>query len=146
MAPVDIFSSPAVRVLLALEQEGVDVRVVNGRLRVSPSDRLTTGQEAEIRGWRDDLIVLVQICDEGVHARRALLRRQLDAAGPPSIPSFLVCPNVPWERGTCFGCGDPNASGRDGRCWRCSLAWRLVGRVSISGDLGAGSGTARVCA
>ena len=46
--------------------------------------------------------------------------------------SFLVCPNLSYQRGTCFSCGNPIGD-RYGRCWRCSLAWRVVVGVPISG-------------
>ena len=95
--PVDRVFSPAVRVLRAPEREGCAGRVVNGQRHVSPRKRLTTGPETAWRCWRDDLIILVPIGDEGIHARRVRCRRQLDVAGPTGIPTVLVCPHVPWR-------------------------------------------------
>ena len=46
---------------------------------------------------------------------------------PPEVfptHTFLVCPDLRWERGQCFSCGDKLGAPRYGRCWRCHLAWR----------------------
>ena len=35
---------------------------------------------------------------------------------------------------------------RFGRCWRCSLAWRLACELPVSAEVGAAYDSARVCA
>ena len=108
-------------VLWALEDEEFDLDVVDGHLRVRPAHELTESHRAAIRRHRDDLIVLVQGCDPGVLSRRVLFRRQWTLDG---TTTFLVCPDLGWERGQCFSCGDELGAPRYGRCWRCHLAWR----------------------
>ncbi len=44
-------------------------------------------------------------------------------------------PGVPYVPGSCFSCGDALAALRFGRCWRCSLAWRLAVRLPVPADL-----------
>ena len=116
----------AVAGLCALEDDGFDLEAVDRRLRVSPAHQLTARHRAAIRRYRDDLIVLVQSCDPGVVSRRALFKRQW---GLDKTTTFLVCPDLGWQKGRCFSCGDDLDAQRYGRCWRCSLAWRWVAGV-----------------
>ena len=127
----DVLSSPAVPLIRELKGAGFDVRLVNSRLRVSPASKLAPDCVQRIHSHRDDLKALVRIYDAGTQARRALFARQWAAAPPNQIPAFLVCPNLPYQRGLCFSCGDRLPEPRFGRCWRCSLAWRLVCRLPI---------------
>jgi hypothetical protein len=99
---------------------------VNGRLRVTPGDRLMAERESVIRQHRDDLVSLVRELDNGVQFRRSLFVRQLESTPAPAVPCFLVTPGLPYQRGICFSCGDPSEATRFRRCWRCSLAWQLA--------------------
>ena len=57
-------SSSALSLLLRLENEGRDLTVVNGRLRISPGETLTPDQETNIRQYREELIGLVQFTED----------------------------------------------------------------------------------
>ena len=116
----------AVGVLCALEGNGFDLAVAGGRLSIRPAHQLTNAHRAVIRRYRDDLIILVQSCDPGVLSRRVLFKRQwtLDRT-----TTFLVCPDLGWERGRCFSCDDGLEAARFGRCSRCNLAWRWAAGV-----------------
>ena len=122
----DIFSSPALATLLALEDAGCQIELWGNRLYITPASRIPQAVRGMLASQRDALKLLTRICDEGVQSRRELFRSQGDTA------SYLVCPGLPWEPARCFSCGDPNESTRHGRCWRCALAWRLAAGVSIS--------------
>ena len=52
----DVLNSPAVAVLCGLEHAGLDLAVVNGRLRVWPVERLTNDHEHLIQQHRDALV------------------------------------------------------------------------------------------
>ncbi len=48
------------------------------------------------------------------------------------VPAFIFRLGTPYLQGICFSCGDPLPRPRFGRCWRCSLAWRLAAHVSTT--------------
>ena len=68
----DVLSSPAVAVLGGLEDAGLDLAVVDGRLRVWPVERLTADHEHLIRQHRDELVALVRSRDEGLRGFRTM--------------------------------------------------------------------------
>ena len=127
----DVRNSPAVPLICEREAAGLDLSVVNNRLRVSPASKLTPEFVRRIHHHRESLKALVLICDAGTQARRALFARQWTAAPTNRIPAFLVCPDLPYERGRCFSCADRLDRPRLGRCWRCALAWRLACRLPM---------------
>ena len=127
----DVLNSPAVAVLCGLEHAGLDLAVVNGRLRVWPVERLTNDHEHLIQQHRDALVTLVGICDEGVQERLAAFKLQLREAPEGSTPDFVFRPGTAYAAGVCFSCGAALSEPRFGRCWRCSLAWRMAAGVSI---------------
>jgi len=92
------------------------------------------------------MATLLRICDREVQERQAEFRRQLDVAPPDRIPSFVFKPATPYTRGTCFSCGDRLDTLRFGRCWRCSLAWRLACRLAINVEVAEARDTARLVA
>ena len=51
------------------------------------------------------------------------------------VPALLFRSGVPYVEGRCFSCGDALQRFRVGRCWRCSLAWRLACRVAMPAPL-----------
>jgi len=53
---------------------------------------------------------------------------------------------LPKGQGQCFSCGDALERAGFGRCWRCSLAWRLACRVTMPALLAAALDDARLCA
>ncbi len=140
----NVLNSPAVAVLCDLEQAGLDLAVVDGRLRVWPVERLTAEHERLIQQHRDALVILVRICDEGVQERLAAFKRQCADTPADSIPSFLFKPNVPYVKGLCFSCGTELPESRFGRCSRCALAWCLAAGVDTPGELAAAVDEARV--
>lgn len=142
----DVLHSSAVAVLCNLEGTGLDLAVVNGRLRVWPVDRLTPAHAQLIQQHRDALVTLVRICDAGVQERLASFHHQLAKAPEDSTPAFVFQPGVPYTKGICFSCGAPFPELRYGRCWRCSWAWRMAVGVSIPALFGTAHDTARVCA
>jgi len=133
---VSIFDSPAVPLLVTLESEGFRMRLAaDNRLQVEPGSRLTPVQRRLLVEHKPTVVMLLRCCDEGVADRREVFRAQLDATPPPTIPAFLYRSDVPYVEGRCFSCGDQTGRPSFGRCWRCSLAWRLACRLAISADL-----------
>ena len=119
----DVLIDPAVGALCALEDAGLDLAVVNNRLRVWPTELLTPERERAIRQYRVEFLVLVRVCDEGVQARRDAFVRLLETApAGVVVPVLLFREGVPYERGVCFSCGDALEAGRFSRCWRCGVA------------------------
>ena len=96
----DVLDSPAMAVLCGLEHAGLDLAVVNGRLRVWPVERLTAEHEQLIQQHRDALVTLVRICDEGVEERLAAFKLQLQEIPEGTIPDFVfrrgTPPTSPW--------------------------------------------------
>jgi hypothetical protein len=128
----DVLASPALSVLLQLEAAGARFRLEGDQVFVSPRGVLTLEQREVIGQHREAVRVLVAVAtDQGVQDRRDLFAQQLAAAPAPTVPAFLFRPDVPYVRGRCFSCGDALETARFGRCWRCSLAWRLACRLSI---------------
>ncbi len=137
-------NSPAATVLCDLEHDGLDVAVVGDRLRVWPVDLLTAKHELLIRRHRDELITLVG--DSGVQARVAVYRQQLSDVPAGRAPAFVFRPGTPYTKAACFSCGVKHPEPRWGRCWKCSLAWRLAARVPIAAEQAAAYDGVRVVA
>lgn len=141
----DVLSSPALPLLLQLEACGVRFRLHGDQVLVSPRGSLTPKQRAVFSQHRDAVRALVAICtDDAIQARRDAFRLQLDATPAPRLPAFLFRSNVPYVRGLCFSCGDALPERHFGRCWRCSIAWRLACRLPVPADLAAAFDAARV--
>ena len=83
--------------------------------------------------------------DEGVVARVTTLRQQFRESPPGTAPAFVLTP-TPYVKAICFSCGAVLEEPRYGRCWRCSLAWRLAARVPLATASVAAYDTARVMA
>jgi len=138
MSSSDLLWAPAVDILLQLKAEGLSFGVTpEGRLRVSPADRLSPESASLIRRYRDELVQLVHVSDPGVQARVEVFRRQIAAARPATaMPSLVFRRVVPDTSDSCFSCGDPVGPERWGRCWRCALAARVaVGEVPRAGTV-----------
>ena len=145
MVTAAAFVSPALPLLLQLEAAGVRFRLDGDQVLVSPPGALTPEQRQVFQQYQDAVRVLVMVVtDEAVQARRDVFRQQLDATPAPGVPAFLFKPGVPYVKGVCFSCGDSLPELRFGRCWRCSLAWRLACRLPIPRDLAAALDSARV--
>ncbi len=140
----DVFTGPALPLLLQLEAEGFNVVAAGDRLRVRPPARVTPELLAALRQHKADLLTLLRCCDDGVQARRAVFEYQLAQTLVPGVPAFLFRPAVAYLPGLCFSCGDGLPELRFSRCWRCSLAWRLACRLPMPGDLAAALDSARV--
>ncbi len=134
-------TTPAAVALCDLQHAGLDLVVVNERLRAGPEERLTPAYDRLIRRHRDDLVTLLQ--DDGVMARVAVYRQQFLESPPGTAPAFVFKPTQ-YAKGICFSCGAELEEQRYGRCWRCSLAWRMAARVPIAA--GSAYDTARVVA
>jgi hypothetical protein len=143
-----VFESPLFQVFERLKAEGFEFRLVAGaRVQVRPIGRLPADVRALFRQHPDEFRLFVSnATDAGVHKRRDEFHRQLEAATPPAVPAFLFKGGIPYVQGTCFSCGDALPEARFGRCWRCSLAWRLACRLPIPADLAAAMDTAKVSA
>ncbi len=141
----NVLNSPAVAVLCDLEHAGLDLAVVDGRLRVWPVERLTAEHERLIQQHRHALVTLVRICDDGVQDRVVVFRGQLEA-DPTAVGPFLFTAGVPYSKGICFSCGAGLPDVYFGRCWRCSLGWRLAYRLPVPAELAAAHDEARVVA
>ena len=142
----DVLNSPAVAVLCGLEDAGLDLVVVAGRLRVSPVERLTSEHERVIQEHRDELVALVRICDAGVQERLVAFKRQLAKAPKGTTPDFVFRRGTAYAKGVCFSCGAALPVPEFGRCWRCSLAWRMAAGVPIPAEQAAAYDEARVVA
>jgi hypothetical protein len=143
----DVFDSPAVLLLLALEAREIHVELTaDGRLIVEPASRLTADEQAAVRAHARELARLLGICDRGVWERRDAFAAQIAHARPSRLPACLLRPQVPYVKGTCFSCGVVLQTLVFGRCWRCALACRLAGGLSIPVDLIAAMDVARVIA
>ena len=142
----DVLNSPAVAVLCDLEHAGLDLAVVDGRLRVWPADLLTPEHEQLIRQHRDELVALVRICDDGIQERLAAFKVQRREAPAGTLPDFVFQRGTPYDKGVCFSCGAALPQPEFGRCWRCSLAWRMAADVPIPAGQAAVYDRARVVA
>jgi hypothetical protein len=142
---LNVFESPALGILCDLEADGFRVALTaDGVLSIAPRSRLTPERMQAIAAHKDAIKTLLRCCDEGVVARRNAFRAQFDAAPLETVPALLFRADVPYVPGCCFSCGEENGRARFGRCWRCSLAWRLACRLPIPADLGAAVDTAKV--
>lgn len=143
----DLFDSPALPLLLALEARAIHVELTtDGRLVVEPASRLTAEEQAAVRTHARALALLVRICDREVQERREAFADQLAHTRPPGVPPFLLRPQVPYVEGMCFSCGVGLHTLVFGRCWRCSLACRLACGLSLPLDLVMAMDAARVVA
>lgn len=138
MIPIaDVLQSPALPLLVELESQGFALAMTDtGRLRIEPGSRLTTEQRASVQAHGAEIADLLRVCDAGVRARRATFECQMALLGPGVVSSLMFETGTPYAAGVCFSCGD--ALGRPlgfGRCWRCSLAWRLAYRLPITPEL-----------
>ena len=114
----DVLNSPAVAVLCGLEDAGLDLAVVDGRLRVWPVERLTAEHERVIRQHRAELVTLVRICDDGVQERLVAFKAQLREVPEGTTPDFVFQRGTPYTKSVCFSCGATLPEPRYGRCWR----------------------------
>lgn len=143
----DVFDSPALRLLVALEARAIHIELTtDGRLIVEPASRLTADEQTAVRAHARGLARLLRLCDRGVWARRDAFAMQIALVRPPGLPACLLRPQVPYVRGTCFSCGVVLQALVFGRCWRCALACRLAGGLSIPVDVIAAMDVARVIA
>lgn len=140
----DILGSSALSLLRNLKRLGCRIELASDRLIVEPASRLTDAQRAAVRAHARELAVLVRCSDDGVKARRDVFRQQLEAAPFGTVPAFVFRNHVPYVRGACFSCGDGLPEPRFSRCWRCSLAWRLVCGLLVATDFTAAMDGARV--
>ena len=122
----DVLHSPAAAALCGLEDAGLNLAVVGGRLRVSPVERLTVEHERVIRRHRDELVALVRICDEDVQERLVAFKKQLKEVPAATAPDFGYKRGTPRAGTACSSCGAPLPEAHDRCCWRCSLAWRMA--------------------
>ncbi len=142
----NVLKSSAVAVLCDREHAGLDLAVVDGRLRVWPVERLTPEHEHLIRLHRNELVALVRICDEGVQERLVAYKQQLAKVPKGSTPDFVFQRGTPYAKAVCFSCGATLLEPQYGRCWRCSLAWRMAVGVPIPAELAVAYDDARVVA
>jgi hypothetical protein len=124
----NVFDSPALGILCDLEADGFRVALTaDDALSIAPRSRLTPERMQAIAAHKDAIKTLLRCCDEGVVARRDSFRAQFDAAPVDIIPALTGRPAF-------------------GRCWRCSLAWRLACRLPIPAELAVVMDTAKVSA
>lgn len=101
-------------------------------------------ESPEITAKPEEPVTKIDVVDDGVKTRLDAFRRQFEATLAPAVPAFLFRPGVSYQAGVCFSCGDSLPSPRFGRCWRCSLAWRLACRLPLPAELAAALDAARV--
>jgi hypothetical protein len=140
-----VFSSPAIGIFSDLERDGFRLELmVDGALSIAPRSRLTPEQMRSIVENKDALQALLHTCDRGVQARRSVFASQLAHTPAPATPAFRFRTDVAYVRGICFSCGDRLSEVRFGRCWRCSLAWRLAAGVPVATHLAEALDAARI--
>jgi hypothetical protein len=140
----DLVGCPALPVFSELFAAGVRFRLDGDSVLVSPGDAVTPEHREVLQQHRDAVRVLVATAtDEGVMARWNAFKIAFDATPPPRTPVFVFREGVPYACGTCFSCADELPEPRFGRCWRCSLAWRLVCRLPVLSELPAQIGMVR---
>ncbi len=77
MTAEEALDSPALSLLLRLEDQGFDVAIkTNGQLRVKPAGRLTATQRQEMRSHRAALVVLVRLVYAVLDSERGLQNGQ----------------------------------------------------------------------
>lgn len=142
----DIFSSPVFTVVVQLDHDGFQFRLTpDGRVEVRPISRLPADVRALFVEHQADLRLIVAVAtDPGVHERRDAFRRLIDAAAPGTLPACLSREGISYRAGVCFSCGDALPDLHFGRCWRCSVAWRLSAGVPVPSSLADALDTARV--
>ncbi|PYR34352.1 MAG: hypothetical protein DMF90_17485 [Acidobacteria bacterium] len=130
----NIWDSPALPLVLALERAGFSLRLAGDRVRVEPGSHLTEDQRRLLVAHKPEVVMLLRCSDPGVVDRREAFRAQLAEAGAPAVPAFLFKRDVPYAPAVCFSCGEANGRASFGRCWRCALAWRLACRLPIAAE------------
>ena len=142
----NVLDSPAIGILAALETDGFRVELtVDNVIRIAPKSRLTSDRMSEIAAHKAAIKALIRICDQGVQDRVRVFRTQFEASSG-TVGPFLFTAGVTYTKATCFSCGAVLPEARWGRCWRCSLAWRLAVRVPIPAEWAAAYDGARVVA
>lgn len=130
----DVFNSPALPLLLQLEADGFEIAADRHRLLIRPADQLPADTRRLLANYRQELLTLIRICDDGVIARREVFAAQL--ATGVQVGRLCTQPDLPYVSGRCFSCGEPLEKDVFGRCWRCALAWRLAAGVPIAPMVG----------
>ena len=133
----DVFESPALPLLLELERDGFDLGVRSGTLWIKPARRLTAEHRAQITEHRAALKALVLVCDDDVQDRLVVYKAQLAAVPVGSTPDFVYQRGTVYTPGICFSCSAQLQIPDFGRCWRCSLAWRLAMQLPIPAETAA---------
>ena len=134
----DVLASPALALLIDLEQRGCKVRLDGQEICIRPRGVVTDAERVTLQAHYEDARLLVLLStDASIHARRDTFRQQLEAAPARTVPGFLFRPDVAYVQGRCFSCGDALEVPCFGRCWRCSLAWRLACPLPIPPELAA---------
>jgi hypothetical protein len=139
-AQVSVFDSPALDLLCELEDAANESGVVltatvreGDRIHLAPKSILTPDRIARVQTHRDALRLLIQICDDGVQARRSAFARQVAAAGTATVlPALRFVSRVTQAEGVCVSCGD--ATDAPSWCWRCQLAARLAAHGTVPVD------------
>ena len=127
---IHVFDGPGLPLLLDLEAHGFDLAVRRGELWIKLVERLSPEQRTHVRQHRDALVTLVRCCDDGVQERLVVFRQQRQEVPTGTMPAFVFQAG-PYAKGVCFSCGAALSVAQFGRCWRCSLAWRMAAGVSI---------------
>ena len=144
-ATPNVFDSVALPLLITLQEQGFELQVTNGALFIKPVERVTPELRAQLRQHKPALMTLVCVCDQGVQDRVEVFRAQLEA-DPLTVGPFLFIAGVPYSKSICFSCGAGLCDAGFGRCWRCSLAWRLAYRLPVPAETAAAHDEAKVCA
>jgi hypothetical protein len=125
-------TSAAARVLRDLQHDGFVVELTAaGAVTIAPRSRLTPARMRLIAAHKEALKTEL-LRDLGLLARRERFEQQIARSMAPRVPALLFTPGIPYAKGTCFSCGDALPELAFGRCWRCSLAWRLACRLPLA--------------
>lgn len=126
MAPAMCHSETAA-LLADLQQRGVAaVLLSDGRLQLSPMDDVPETLVAAVRRQQDTLRLLVAWQDDAVRARYEVFVQQYREEHATLLPLLTFIPNVDWQPGVCWSCGEALKHHRFGRCLACRAAWFLL--------------------
>jgi hypothetical protein len=143
-----VVASPLFGSFLELARQGFEFALwPDGTVQVRPIERLPADTRALMQRHPDDLRLLVSIlADDEVQRRRSAFDAQLAVTPAPRLPPFLLQHGLPYVPGRCFSCDEALLTRSYGRCWRCSLAWRLACRLPLTEPVAEALDAAKVIA
>jgi hypothetical protein len=121
-----------VPLILEIEAAGVELAVEGRQLLARPDTKLSADHRARLKAQYAPVVALLRTFDDGVKDRRTVFEGQIAAAGDRVVlPLLTYRPDLAYVADRCWSCGDALERPTFGRCWRCSVAWRLAAGVQV---------------